>query len=346
MRKNACEIVFQGQCPSLLAADRDGLCVYDAGQDKIFHVSIGAWEVDHVLGTGTRAFSPEGLPPLSTNLSIVISMALGRDRELAFVCSGDDTVRKYKLPASLRPLAPSCQSSTGPMSATDDVQDALVPLQKDGFQPSCGFNFVPFSGQPAQIFLSERLPHDRNNMCIKWSMLAPPGGLGICLVADPFGSSHRRLVDCHILSPPEWSAETYITTTSKMRQQVDEPKQRQNQPFRNAWETCLGKFRDFVMAFNEKEPAKEDFLGKPFYFQHENRFEAIVEKIYNEEADCIKWQLIELRINGKKRAEALEPITVGVDVPIMLCVFEGTTGALLECTEAPKVIVDSSYIDR
>ena len=349
MMKNESRVVFKGKHPSLLAADNAGLCIYDEGEHKMFHVSVGTWEIYHFLGNGIEMFSPPGLPPLSTSLLKLTSMAIGHDRELAFICEDDDRVLTCRLPS----FATHILTCTGPMSATHEDEEAagerenaLVPLQNDDLQPTCGAKFQSFSAQPSPMILSAPLPSDQNNVSIKWTMLAPKSGSGICLVADHLLASNRKSVDCHLISSPEWGAKTCITTiseTNKMAQKKeDEKEQWQKQPFRKCLAVAMDKFKDWMIDASTTELAKENSRAKPFHFRDQNNFEALVERSYDEQADCLIWKLVSLKINGQVRAGALEPIHVGVDVKVRICVFVTDVG-VLECG-VPKVTGKPSYM--
>lgn len=361
MRENHCTVVFEGEHPSLLAADGDGLCVYDGEQNKIFHVSMGTWEKEHVLGTGTRAFSREGLPPRSTNLGKVISMALGHGRELTFVCDDDDNVRTCRMPASLESSATPCATSAGPMSATDKGQEGLIPLQHDCLQPTCGFKLDFFcSGQPTPMILSEPLPHDQKEVHIKCTLSSPMGGVGISLLAENVGDSNRRPVDCHLMSSPEWNARVFVSTLSKLtkrqnakqesnQQVADEQVAWQRKPFQEVLKKGMKIFHDWVKSESpkensDKESPKENSIEEAFYLRRENHLEATVERRYDEREDCSIVLFKELKVNGKRRAGELDEIKVGPHVPVRLCIFAFPDGPFLKCKEPPKISELRSYV--
>ena len=331
MTKNQCQVVFEGAYPARLAAYHGGIFVYDQDQNKIFHVSMDTWDTQHVLGTGVRAYSPEGLPPLSTNLQVVESMTIGHDGELVFLYHGDPVVRGYWMP----PLEAPMVLPVGPVFATDvpllhqdpdEEQNAVVP--SGGSQPTCGVEWQPFSKQPAAMYLSDTLPIDKDNFTLKSKMKRPTHGLGICLVAENPGQANRKPVDCHMLSPLEWHDMTHLTRLSKMREQ----KQLENQPtFQKLWRTAVDAFQKLVNNADTDEV-------QSFFLRGENYFEVEVQKSHNADADSLTWKLVKLKINGKDRAGALEPFTVGVDVAVRICFFAATEGGRLEFLEGPKLL--------
>eukprot|EP00435_Cladocopium_sp_Y103_P024947 s178_g6.t1 len=334
MKKNKCQAVFEGKSPTKLAADSRGLFVYDRGQGKIFHVTMGTWEVHHVMGTGIEGYSPEGLPPLSTNLRCVISMTIGHDGELNFLYHHDPVIRGLCLP----PLPSPDVLPVGTSSAThmpllcdgrDDEQDAQLP--NADLQPTFGARWLPFSTQPAPMCVSDALAKEKNSVIFKAKMKFPTHGLGICLVTETSGPSDKKPVDCHILSPPEWDAKTHVATLSKMRakEQLD------NQPFKKLWKRAIDTFRNLVSS---RDKTEETSVTKPFYLRDANSFEVMVERSYDADADCSTWKVVNVKINGKNRAGSLDSFTVGVDVAVRICMFVATEGGCLEFLDEPRLI--------
>ena len=130
MRTNKCNVAFKGRFPTAIAADVQNLFVYDLDENKVFHVHLKTWEVKHVLGTGTRAFSPEGALPLATNLNRISSMAIGHNGELVYACAEERRVMAFEMPQDNSVL------SAGPLLASTvklfdhqvgDEHNALVP---------------------------------------------------------------------------------------------------------------------------------------------------------------------------------------------------------------------------
>ena len=106
MKTNKCRIIFEGKRPLRLAADHGNLFIYDTDQPKIFHVDLDTWpwRAEHVLGTGITGHSPEGLPPLSTHLGKICSMAVGHGGELVYI-EDERLVHAFKMAPKADPRA-------------------------------------------------------------------------------------------------------------------------------------------------------------------------------------------------------------------------------------------------
>ena len=172
MKRNECQVAFKGSCPTQLAAYHGGIFVYDQLKNKIFHASRGAtgWESRHVLGTGKRGYSPEGLAPLSTNLGLIRSMAVGHAGELVFLSQYDDqispVVRGFRMSAEsdALPAGPLCAKVTAENAIRTSEKDALV-----SHLPTCGVAFQSFPNQVTEtsMVLSGTLPRDKNKITLE-----------------------------------------------------------------------------------------------------------------------------------------------------------------------------------
>eukprot|EP00438_Fugacium_kawagutii_P033695 Skav201151 [mRNA] locus=scaffold2068:244154:245923:+ [translate_table: standard] len=316
-----------------IAASHDCLYVYDRGQNKIFHVSFGTWEVRHILGTGIRGHSPDGLPPLSTNLQQIESMAVGHDGELVFL-SDDGVLRGFKMPELV-----ACEMlPAGPLSATyvpllnhSEEPGALVPLGGSDLEPTCGAKWKPFSPGLNLMYVSEALQHDKKHFTLKVKMTCPTHGLGICLVTEASGPLDEKPVDTHIFSSPTRSKQTYVTTLSQLRK----TEELATQPFRKAWKAALSTFRAIA---DKIQNSSGSLLSEPFHFRKTNDVEVVMERSYNAGADSSTWKLVKVKINGKERAGDLEPLTLGVDVGVRICMFAAEEGGFLHFLDEPKIV--------
>lgn len=340
-KKNECRVVFEGMEPRHIAAYHSGLFVYDHGQHKIFHVTMDTWEVRHVLGTGISGIlfdSEEGLPPLSTNLRTITSMTIYRDGKLAFLYEDDPIVREFWMPSpstpTLLPVGTVCASHVKLFQqGQDDEKDALLPLQGPDLQPPLPTHFQPFSEGSMPMCLSETLPGDKNKFIFSFKLGRPTHGLGICLVTETSGPSNSKPVDCHMFSPIEWNAQTHVTTLSKMREQA----QLDNQPFRKLWKKAIDAFHTVVM--NADTAAS---LAKPFCLEDENYFKVEVERTYDADAHSFTWKLVKVYVKAESwmvRAESLDELTVGVAVPVRICLFAAIEDGCLEFLDEPRLTV-------
>ena len=324
MRRNECRIIFEGKRPLRLAADHGSLFVYDSAQAKIFHVDLDTWRIEHVLGTGIRGSSPEGLPPLSTHLGEICSMTIGHDGELVYI-EDQRVVRAFKM----APKPALCAKKVALFQEiSSEESDALVPLPE--LQPTYGAEWQVFCPKqtPMPMFASEILPLNQDRLSFKFSLASPTHGLGISLVPDVKTRHISAPVDSHLISPPDWAAKTFVSTLSVM-QELDK------KPFRKIWKAAMASFRNMV---TNSEAGQETSLGKPFHFRNQNRFEVVVERSYDEDADCCVWKLVEVLINGKKRAGSLKSLIAGVDVGVRICIFVAQDGGSLEFLGEPKLV--------
>jgi len=329
MKKNKCSIILAGIGPWRLAADHGNLFIYDIDQAKIFHVDLDTWRVEHVLGTGIKGHSPEGLPPLSTHLGEICSMAVGHDGELVYV-EDYRLVRAFKMApkAASDPRALCAKKVALFQEVSGEESDALVPLPE--LQPTYGAEWRVFcpKTEPMPMFASEILPLDRNRLSLKFCLASPAHGLGISLVPDAKARGTSAPVDSHLISPPEWNAKTFVSTFSVMQEL-------EKKPFRKIWKAAMASFRNMV---TNSEAGQETSLGKPFYFQNQNDFEVVVERSYDEDADCFVWKMVEVLINKKKRAGPLKSLIAGVDVGVRICIFVGQEGGSLEFLGEPRLV--------
>eukprot|EP00930_Biecheleria_cincta_P058282 TRINITY_DN44131_c0_g1_i1.p2 TRINITY_DN44131_c0_g1~~TRINITY_DN44131_c0_g1_i1.p2 ORF type:complete len:203 (+),score=42.40 TRINITY_DN44131_c0_g1_i1:1470-2078(+) len=118
--------------------------------------------------------------------------------------------------------------------------------------------------------------------------------------------SHHMHLDSLALMSPEWNDHTYVQKLSNM-EAAQHPK---------CWRQRISEFLDWFKKLLHGEQPPDHF-----FMRDENLLEVKVDSSYNEESDCKTLTLTELRINGKKRGGPLEPITVGIDVPVMICLF-------------------------
>ena len=329
MRRNECRIIFKGVKPCCLAADHGNLFIYDTDQTKIFHVDLDTWRVEHVLGTGTKGHSPEGLPPLSTHLGEICSMAVGHDGELVYV-EDSRFLRAFKLAPKRAsdPRALCAKKVALFQEVSGGESDALVPLPE--LQPTYGAEWRIFCLKtvPMPMFASEILPLDRKRMSFKFSLASPTHGLGISLVPDAKARGTSAPVDSHLFSPPDWAAKTFVSTLSDMQEL-------EKKPFRKIWKAAMASFRNMVI---NSEAGQETSLGKPFHFRNQNHFEVVVERSYDEDVDCFVWKLVEVLINGKTRAGPLKSLIAGIDVGVRICIFVAQDGGSLEFLGEPRLV--------
>ena len=334
MRKNKCGIIFKGKKPCRLAADHGNLFIYDADQNKIFHVDLGAakWPVAHVLGTGSRGTtmrSPEGLPPLSTHLGEICDMAVGHDGELVYLEDNSD-LRAFKLaPKAVSELGALCAKKVALFQeVSGEESDALVPFPE--LQPTYGAEWEVFCPKtvPMPMFASEILPLDRKRVSFEFSLASPTHGLGIALVPDVNRRGANAAVDSHLISPPDWVERTYVSTLSVMQGL-------EKKPFRKIWKAAMASFRNMV---TNSEAEQETLLGEPFHFRNQNDIEVVVERSYNKNADCFVWTLVKVLINDEERAGALKSLIAGVDVGVRICIFVAQEGGSLEFLGEPKLV--------
>ena len=329
MMRNECRIIFEGIRPSRLAADHGNLFIYDSSQAKIFHVDLEMWRVEHVLGTGIKGHSREGLPPLSTHLGEICSMAVGHDGELVYI-EDKRLVRAFKMApkADSDPRALCARKLALFQEVSGEESDALVPLPE--LQPTYGAEWEVFCPEtvPMPMFASEILPLDRKRVSFKFSLASPAHGLGISLVPDAKARGTSAPVDSHLISPPDWAAKTFVSTLSDMQEL-------EKKPFRKIWNAAMASFRNMV---TNSEAGQETSLGKPFYFQNQNHFEVVVERSYDEDADCCVWKLVEVLINKKKRAGSLKSLIAGIDVGVRICIFVAQEGGSLEFLGEPRLV--------
>ncbi len=329
MRRNECRIIFEGTRPLRLGADHGSLFIYDSAQDKIFHVDLDTWRIEHVLGTGIRGSSPEGLPPLSTHLGEICSMTVGHDGELVYI-EDNHILRAFKMAPKVAsdPRALCAKNVALFHEGSGEESDALVPLPE--LQPTYGAEWRVFcrNSVPMPMFASEILPLDRNRLSFKFSLASPTHGLGISLVPGVNTHGTNATVDSHLISPPDWAAKTFVSTLSVMQEL-------EKKPFRKIWKAAMASFRNMV---TNSEAGQETSLGKPFHFRNQNHFEVVVERSYDEDADCCVWKLVEVLINGKKRAGSLKSLIAGVDVGVRICIFVAQDGGSLEFLGEPKLV--------
>ena len=329
MVKNECRIIFEGKRPLRLGADHGSLFIYDSAQDKIFHVDLDTWRIEHVLGTGIRGSSPEGLPPLSTHLGEICSMTVGHDGELVYI-EDNHILRAFKMAPKVAsdPRALCAKNVALFHEGSGEESDALVPLPE--LQPTYGAEWRVFcpNSVPMPMFASEILPLDRNRLSFKFSLASPTHGLGISLVPGVNTHGTNATVDSHLISPPDWAAKTFVSTLSVMQEL-------EKKPFRKIWKAAMASFRNMV---TNSEAGQETSLGKPFHFRNQNHFEVVVERSYDEDADCCVWKLVEVLINGKKRAGSLKSLIAGVDVGVRICIFVAQDGGSLEFLGEPKLV--------
>lgn len=331
MKKNKCSIILAGIGPWCLAADHGNLFIYDIDQAKVFHVDLDTWRVEHVLGTGIEGHSPEGLPPLSTDLGAICSMVVGHDGELVYL-EDERLVRAFKMApkAASDPRALCAKKIALFQEVSGEESDALVPLPE--LQPTYGAEWRVFCPKtvpmPMPMFASEILPLDRKRVSFKFSLASPAHGLGISLVPDAKARGTSAPVDSHLISPPDWAAKTFVSTLSVMQEL-------EKKPFRKIWKAAMASFRNMVI---NSEVGQETSLGKPFHFRNENHFEVVVERSYDEDADCCVWKLVEVLINKKKRAGPLKSLIAGVDVGVRICIFVGQEGGSLEFLGEPRLV--------
>lgn len=339
-KKNECQVVFKGLGPRHIAAYHGGLFVYDHCQRKIFHVTMGTWEVRHVLGTGISGNlfdSEEGLPPLSTNLRTITSMTVYRDGKLAFLYEDDPIVREFRMPSpSILPVGTACASHVKLFhQGQDDEEDALLPLQGPDLQPPLPTHYQPFSAGSTPMCLSETLPGDKRKFIFRFELGRATHGLGICLVTETPGPSGSRPVDCHIFSPTEWNGQTHVTTLSQIMREHEQV-QLDNQPFRKLWKKAIDAFHTVVM--NADTTAS---LAKPFFLEDENYFKVEVERTYDADAHSSTWKLVKVYVKAgrgwKVRAGSLDELAVGVAVPVRICIFAAMGGGGLEFLDEPRL---------
>lgn len=328
MMTNKCSIIFDGIRPSHLAADPGNLFIYDTDQAKIFHVDLDTWKVEHVLGTGTQGSSPEGLPPLSTHLGEIFSMAVGHDGELVYV-EGKRLLRAFKMVpiASSGPMA-MCAKKVPFHEGLGEESDAPVPLPE--LQPTYGAEWQAFCPKTPSVamFASDILPVDGTKVSLKFSLASPSHGLGICLVPDVHTPGTNNPVDSHLISPPDWAARTFVSTLSAMQEL-------ERKPFKRIWKGAMDKFRSMVSS---SEAGQKTSLGKPFHFRKQNHFEVVVGKSFDAEQDCFTWKVEKVLINGKERAGGLNSLTVGVDLGVRACVFTADPGGSLQFLNEPRIV--------
>jgi len=331
MMRNECHIIFEGKRPQHLAADHGNLFIYDSAQAKIFHVDLETGRVEHVLGTGIKGHSREGLPPVSTHLGEICSMAVGHDGELVYI-EDKCLVRAFKMApkAVSDPRALCARKVALFQEVSGEESDALVPLPE--LQPTYGAEWRVFCHCPKTVpmpmFASQILPSDRKRVSLKFRLACPTHGLGIALVPDVKARGTSAPVDSHLISPPDWAAKTFVSTLSVMQEL-------EKKPFRKIWKAAMASFRNMV---TNSEAGQETSLGKPFYFQNQNHFEVVVERSYDEDAHCFVWKLVEVLIDKKKRAGPLKSLIAGVDVGVRICIFVGQEGGSLEFLGEPRLV--------
>ena len=336
MSRNECRIIFEGTQPLRLAADHGSLFVYDSAQAKIFHVDLDTWRVEHVLGTEERGSSEEGLPPLSTHLGEICSMAVGHDGELVYI-EDNRLLRAFKLAskAASDPRALCATKVALFQEVSGEESDALVPLAE--LQPTYGAEWRVFCPKtvPMPMFASEILPLNQDRLSLKFNLASPTHGLGISIVPDVNtpGTSAQR--DSHLFSHPDWAAKTFVSTLSVMQELQQEMQELEKKPWPKFFKKAWASFHNMVI---NSEAGQETLLGKPFHFRNQNRFEVVVEREYDADADCFVWKLVEVLINGKKRAGPLKSLIAGVDVGIRICIFAGQDGGSLEFLGVPKIV--------
>ena len=82
-------------------------------------------------------------------------------------------------------------------------------------------------------------------------------------------------------------------------------------------------------------------MAEPFFLRNQNRFEVLVERSYNADADCSTWKLLQVRVKAahgwKVRAASLDELTVGVDVPVRICIFASMEDGRLDFLDEPRL---------
>ncbi|CAE8586622.1 unnamed protein product [Polarella glacialis] len=307
LRTQAVSVMYRGVEPNALAAAQGRLFVADRGLHKIFHVDLHSQLVHPVLGTGHQGGSKDMLPPLSTNLNGVCDMAIGRGGELLVADQHNHVLRGLQLRSAANHAVdlPPC---LGTWQSADIPQELFFTEPADHEQ---GLAMMPYRGAmwhdghqlSAPMHLSPPLSKAKTIFRAK---LARPGGDLLVSLVPGQPPSHATPLDAHALMSPEWNDRTYLQQTSKMGSA---------QPLKS-WHQKIDTLRAlFRKILKEEQPPAH------FYLRAENTIEATIEQTYDPQADSKTWTLTELKVNGKIRGGSLEPLTVGIDVPIMICLF-------------------------
>jgi hypothetical protein len=82
-------------------------------------------------------------------------------------------------------------------------------------------------------------------------------------------------------------------------------------------------------------------LAKPFFLEDENYFKVEVERTYDADAHSSTWKLVKVYVKAghgwKVRAQSLDELTVGVAVPVRICIFAAMQDGCLGFLDEPRL---------